>query len=520
MSIIRNALTTVLGGASLAMMLSMHLTAAVTAIPAPEFIPMPAPEINLAGAEKVLAQKSFMLQMNDTLRVFGRVDIVSSVNGAVYVETHTKCTGPGGAETQLGGAAQNHEGQHGSGPSYPWPGELALYPSLLFKAPTTGTFTCQLLANAGDARLSVVATGYDGSHATYLQVSATPDATTSYAGASWWQNPVCDEWGNNGAGPDGPSYCVYLAGASNLQQLYVFDTDGTPPQMWDAPTDTAFVDVSDNLMLTTCHYGTSSCTTNNSQSWSSYYIWDIGRDGTVVDTHVELIQFNSTGGVCMITQSPEQRSTVGNVPHHYMIYHSLSTVPVYPECGSRKFKLRISVKYVSGNPVKVDGPPWTHAYAFKSFSGTAPAVPNLIGLTKGVANSYLTASGFVASTVSDTLNSAPAGTVIAQSPSTVQICPGASCVPVGIIELPGSGVNFTVSTGGMFVPNVLSIPQSSATAAIKAQGLVPAVYFQKACINPGEVLTQSPPAGTLVAYGSTVSITVDSGTYKNCGVLK
>jgi hypothetical protein len=478
-----------------------------------------APEINLAGGEKVLAYtKSFMLQMNDTLRVFGRVDTVSSVDSTVYVETYTKCIGPGGAETQFGGAAQNHEGQHGSGPSYPWPGELALYPSLLFKAPATGMFTCQLLALA-DSRLSVVATDYDGFSTTYLQVSAAPDATASYVGASWSQNPVCDEWGNNGPGPDGPSYCVYLAGASNLQQLYVFDNDGTQSQMWEAPTDAAFVDASDNLMLTTCFYGTSSCTAENSQSWSSYYIWDIGRDGTVVDTHLELIQFNSTGGVCMVTQSLEQRSTVGNAPHHYMIYHSLSTVPVYPECGSRQFKLRISVKYVSGNPVKVDGPPWTHAYAFKGFSGTAPPVPSLKGLTEGVARGYLATSGFAASNVSYSLNSAPAGSVISQYPSTVQVCPNASCVPVGIIELPGSGVNFTVSTGGVFVPNVLSIPQSSATGAIKAQGLVPSVSSQKACINPGEVLTQSPPAGTLIAYGSTVSITVDSGTLKTC-VLK
>jgi hypothetical protein len=496
-------LSKVFCGLSLALMISTRLMAQVTPIPTPEFMPM---ESNVTlGASTVLVQKSFTLQAGEKRRVFGRAEIGSSVTSTIYVETYTLCVGPDGTQSQRGGAAQNHQGKDTPiGPGYPFPGELALYPLLLFQAPTTGTYTCELLAK-GDSRMSAVARDYDGFSTTWLQVSSADDT-----GASWWQNLDCDEYGDYGpATATRPaSWCLYLAGASNVKQLYVFDNDGSPAKVWDAPGEAAFVDASDSLMLTTCHYATSSCTSNNSQSWSSYYLWDIGSDGTVVNSHVELIQLNSAQGVCKITESPEQRTWVGNDPHHYMIYHSLSAVPVYPECGSRQFKLRISVSYVSGNPVKIDGYLWTHAYAFKSYSGSPRPVPNLAGLTEGVASSYVTATGYAVSSISSILNAAPAGTVLSQSPAA------------GAIELPGSPVSFTVSTGGVDVPNLLSRAQSSATSAITALGLVPSVSFSKECINLGEVMTQSPLAGTLVSPGSAVHITVDSGTRQSCGVLK
>lgn len=110
--------------------------------------------------------------------------------------------------------------------------------------------------------------------------------------------------------------------------------------------------------------------------------------------------------------------------------------------------------------------------------------------------------------MSHSLNRAPPGTVIFQNPSA------------GIIVFPGSGVELTLSTGGAIVPNLLGDPQSSATSAITALGLTPAVAYSYACINPGDVLSESPLAETLLAFGSTVTVTIDSGTYKNCGVIK
>ena len=324
-------------------------------------------------------------------------------------------------------------------------------------------------------------------------------------GASWWQNLGCDPFGNYD--PANGSYCLYLDGASNLQQLYVFQNDGSPAKTWKAPDNAAFVSASDSLMLTTCGHYTKACTKANRQGWWSFHVWHRGLDHTYVDSHLELTQLNSAGGVCKVTLSYEQSSYLDNASHHNMIYNSLSNALVDPECGSRLFTLRLSVKYVTGLPVKIDGWTFTHAYAFESFTspnGLAPVIPNLVGLTEGVAVADLTATGYAVGTVSSALNGAPAGTVLSQSPAA------------GIIELPGSPVNLTVSTSGVYLPNLASLPQSSAISTITGLGLVPSVSSRRACVNPGDVLTQGPPAGTLVAPGSTVHITIDSGTFKNC----
>jgi hypothetical protein len=287
-------------------------------------------------------------------------------------------------------------------------------------------------------------------------------------------------------------------------ESYVFYNDGSPVKLWQAASSAAFVDASATLEVTTCYDGTKSCSDGNRG----------GSDGTVVDSHLELIQLNSTLGVCKVTQSRDIKSTVGNHPHHYPIYHSLAAVPVYPDCGSRQFMLRMLVKHVSGNPVKIDGTTpdgvasFTHAFAINSMYGTAPPVPELIGLREDAARGAVTGAGYVVSSVFHTISTAPAGSVFFQNPSA------------GNIELPGSPVDFSVSIGGAIVPNVLSLPQRTAAASISALGLTPNVSYATKCINPGEVLIQNPTAGALVAPGSTVRITVDNGTLQSCGLLK
>jgi PASTA domain len=515
MSVVRNVLATFLGGVLIAMMISTHLKAqSVARMPAPKFIPMDPikGDIKLGySPSTVLVQTNVSMQAGDMRRVFGRAEIASSVNSSALAVAFVECTTLDGSPvSQEGGTNQNHEGRDTPiGASYPYPGELALYPSLLFKAPYAGTFTCKLEAN-GDPNnpLTAIASDYDGYSTTWLQVSAQPDAGVNYAGAFWWQNLPCDEQGK----PNPQAPCVYLGGASGQQQVYEFENDGSPVQSWQAPEDAAFVDASDSLMVTTCYYDTGSCTADNSESWWNHIFDNPG--GSVVQSHLELIQLNPDESVCNTTASPDQISNVGNAPHHYMIYHSLADVPVYPCNGSRLFKLRIFVKYLSGNPVKIDGSSYgagkstfTHAYAFKSSSGTAFPIPYLIGLTENEANDAIAASGYAVLPVSSSLSTAPAGTVISQNP------------PAGIINYPGTGVAFTVSTGGATVPNLLGHPESSAIGTITALGLVPSVSFTKACINPGDVLTQSPLSGTVVPPGSTVSITVDSGTRQTC-ILK
>ena len=509
---IRNAVATFVSGAWVTLMISTQVLGQ-TLEPAPpyEMLGLVSDATIGTSTTTTLVTGSFLLEAGEH-RLLARAEITSSSTGDVYTQTFIGCTGNDGQSVaQQIGAAENHRGKDATGPNYPVQGHLVLNPLLLFTAPTTGTYTCQLTATKGTtadpaAGVHITALGrVNGEPTTWLKVSGKG----SDLGMAW-QDPPCDAPGDTTpTAANNFSACVYLAGASNLKQIYVFDNgsngDGSEAQVWFAPPETAFVDASASIMLTSCHYQTSSCPADDSQSWWNY-IHEAGTvNGGTVDTHLELIQLDPDGKACMANQTPEERWFVGNAAHHNMHYFSLSNVPVYPCNGSRQFKLRISVKYVTGVPLKLDGNTWTHGFVVASATGTALPVPQLVGLQESAAISSITNAGYELSTISYSLNSAPQGTVIDQSPAA------------GIIENPGSGVAFTLSTGGSIVPNLLGLPQSSASNAISALNLIPVVGYTHACINPGEVLTQSPLAGTLLALGSTVTITVDDGTYRTCG---
>ncbi|HEX3683392.1 MAG TPA: PASTA domain-containing protein [Bryobacteraceae bacterium] len=486
-------------GVPLAMMMSTQLMAQVTPVPGADFLPVEAAVTNIGpAATTVLVQKSYTLEQNEMRRVFGRVEITGNTGTASghpdYADGTVECTGPNNFVGE-GAAGQNYEGPNkAAGPDYPTTGHLVLYPSVLIQAATPGTYLCRLLASA-DNPATVVGRAFQGDNTTWLGVSAPiavnsglyenkrlsvgggPIANTPFSDAfSWEPPPGCTE---TGAG------CLYL-GTGAQPSVDVL----SPEAPWSPATNAAFVGVSASLQVTLCGK-TSSCSASQHQSSDTKSV--------VVDSHLELNQLNAAGGTCRTWVSPNQRSTIGNAPHHYMIYHQLSTVPVYPSCGTPKFLVKLFVDWVSGSTAKIDGGGATHAIAFTSYHGTAPPVPKVIGLAEGVASSTLAASGYYPSLISYAYSTAPQGSVIDQYPSA------------GIIELPGSVVSLTLSTGSVTVPKVISLAQNTAIHQISAVGLVPKVILQPGCNDPGFVQVQNPEGGSGVAPGSTVSITVDSG---------
>jgi hypothetical protein len=75
-------------------------------------------------------------------------------------------------------------------------------------------------------------------------------------------------------------------------------------------------------------------------------------------------------------------------------------------------------------------------------------------------------------------------------------------------------VTWTASTA--VVPSLVGDFEQEARDAITAAGLVPNVSHTMACIDPQRVLDQSPSGGTLLPIGSSVHITVDTGTPQTC----
>ncbi len=134
-------------------------------------------------------------------------------------------------------------------------------------------------------------------------------------------------------------------------------------------------------------------------------------------------------------------------------------------------------------------------------SGT---VPNVVGMPQQAAQDALTKANFVP--IATTVDSAaPAGTVVAQSPT------GGAIAPLG------SAVSINVSNGKapppppkVTVPSVIGDTQAQAASVLRAAGFA-VVVATRVVNNPakdGIVLDQSPPGGTKAPPGSTVTIVV------------
>ena len=142
-----------------------------------------------------------------------------------------------------------------------------------------------------------------------------------------------------------------------------------------------------------------------------------------------------------------------------------------------------------------------------SCGGPQVIVPNVVGMATGAAESAILSAGLAVGTkwytASDTV---PAEHVIGQDPAA------------GTAVSPGSAVVLTISTGPsepgqVQVPDVVGMTQSAAESAIDAAGLVVGTVDQasSSTVPKGNVISQSPAAGTSMASGSAVDLVVSSG---------
>ncbi len=138
-------------------------------------------------------------------------------------------------------------------------------------------------------------------------------------------------------------------------------------------------------------------------------------------------------------------------------------------------------------------------------SGPCPAVvPNIIGQLRADAENMLISAGLSIGTVYEQCDdNAPEGTVIHQNPLA------------GTEVLPGTPVNFTVSTGPCLitVPNVVGYSRQLAENILTSAGLtVGEINLQcHNTIGTGFVISQSPSAGEQVLPGTAVNLTVSIG---------
>lgn len=129
-------------------------------------------------------------------------------------------------------------------------------------------------------------------------------------------------------------------------------------------------------------------------------------------------------------------------------------------------------------------------------------VPDVVGLAQADATAAITGLGLVAGTSEAADDTVPVGSVISQNPGA-----GASVAP-------GSTVTITVSTGPGTVPvtDVTGQSAADAQANLEAAGFVVASEEANSVdVEAGFVIGTNPAAGTQVAPGTTVTITVSTG---------
>jgi eukaryotic-like serine/threonine-protein kinase len=128
-------------------------------------------------------------------------------------------------------------------------------------------------------------------------------------------------------------------------------------------------------------------------------------------------------------------------------------------------------------------------------------VPSTAGLPEEEATEKLEAAGFEVDVEAVNSKSVEEGLVVKSSPSG------------GSTATNGSPVTLVVSRGPKLakVPVLVGSQRRLAVQQIRGRGLTPSVSEQEDSSPAGEVISQSPSAGTEVEPGSTVSIVVSSG---------
>jgi hypothetical protein len=226
---------------------------------------------------------------------------------------------------------------------------------------------------------------------------------------------------------------------------------------------------------------------------------NLGYAPTNVDTQVTLLySFTSTGGVATI--GFETSMTIAT----YCSFGNLFYCAASGDFSNTAIVTGVQVLDSFGNPVSNVGITSASGTDYNKLVPLLIMVPNVVGLTQLAASAAIVGSGLIVGTVSlQSSSTVASGSVIGQSPAS------------GTGVLDGSTVNLTVSSGPpqVAVPNVVGQTQAAAGSAIVGAGLAVGTVTPQssATVTAGEIISESPAAGTSVAVASDVNLVVSTG---------
>lgn len=199
-----------------------------------------------------------------------------------------------------------------------------------------------------------------------------------------------------------------------------------------------------------------------------------------------------------------QALTVVDIPRIEQPTQAMKTVPVGPTGNDRRSStwllvaiaillLIIGIILLGAKSFFSSGPPSTPV-------STLVQVPAVVGESQANAEATLTNDGLKSSVTFKNSNSNP-GTVLAETPSP------------GISVKKGSTIDLVVSSGEqkVAVPNVVGQPVATAESTLLGAGFQPTTNYISNSAPVGTVITQTPPALSQAAKGSTVALDVSNG---------
>jgi beta-lactam-binding protein with PASTA domain len=147
---------------------------------------------------------------------------------------------------------------------------------------------------------------------------------------------------------------------------------------------------------------------------------------------------------------------------------------------------------------------WTESGSFRTVA-VPVTVPNFVGGTEAAAAAAITNAGlWIGGITHQNSDTVPAGYVISQTPAA------------NATATNGGSVSLSISIGPVLsgsVPNVIGLTQTAASAAITAAGLLVGTVGtqQSPSIASGNVISETPVAGSSVASGSNVNLVISGG---------
>ena len=136
-------------------------------------------------------------------------------------------------------------------------------------------------------------------------------------------------------------------------------------------------------------------------------------------------------------------------------------------------------------------------------TGLSVSIPSVVGMQQAEATSTLEQAGFVVRVVPVAAADVPIGQVMAQRPGAGESAPSGSTIELDVSQGPNA----------LAVPDVTGLSTAEARAKLEAANLIVRVTEQASdTVEAGRVISQSPSGGIEAKPGTTVELTVSTGT--------